>query len=63
MPSANSYLGTGHKGTKSLHINRLLKIINSAGLSKDSPQLMDKICSNKKKPRQSRMKSLTTVLR
>ena len=48
MSSANNYLRTSYQGTKSLHIEQLLKILNSAGLSKDSPQLMDKIGSNKK---------------
>ena len=62
MSSANSYLGTSCQGTESLHVGCLLKILNSADLSKDSPQLMDKIGCNKKKPCQSRMKFLTTIL-
>ena len=54
MPSANCYLGTGCQGTKLLQIGRLLKILNSAGLIKDSPQLMEKIGSNKKKKTSSK---------
>ena len=42
-------LVSSYLGTKLLHTGRLLKILNSAGFSKDSPQLMDIIGSNKKK--------------